>query len=94
MILLVRLPAPGSWDAVQGDRAVAAIARRYADHVGLDRAPARATPRALEALVVAASGALVFAPFAIWHAVVARRTPRTPHRHAADGHAPPPKLRF
>jgi TM2 domain-containing membrane protein YozV len=92
VILLARLSAPGSSDTVEGDRALAAVARRYADRVGLDRVRTRAMPRALEVLVAAAGVALLFVPFAIWHGVVARRAPRTPHRHVADARAPPPPV--
>jgi TM2 domain-containing membrane protein YozV len=92
VILLARLSALGSSDTVEGDRALAAVARRYDDRVGLDRMPTRATQRALEVLVAAAGVALLFVPFAIWHAVVARRASRTPHRHVADAWAPPPPV--
>jgi len=87
-ILLARLPATGSSDAGRGDAALAAVARRYGDR-GLRPVPATARPWSLKVLVAAVGVALLFAPFAIWHGVVARRAPRTPHRHVPESRAPP-----
>lgn len=92
LILLARVVSAETPRAGRGDRALTAMRRRYADQVGLDTGPGGELAGLVEALGIAGGVLLLFVPFAAWHAAVARRAPRTPHRHGADALPPSPAL--